>query len=294
MNPDRFRPTDAQRVASTPDKKQRRLGLLSVCALDFGNFALRDHFICRWPIMNSTVRVFDWVNVVSSASILAAVGAAFAAILYQLWVQLRAWKSGGARQIEIELGHHRRVIPDQTAQAGAQQFALLREYHSQGLAQSRISFWFSLVFAAIGFFVIVLSVGLFITQGQQPDPTTSLHKPTFALVAGTIIDAVAALFFVQSNRARQLMTEFFDKLRIDRKLDEALRLANEIIDQKVQASLKAVLALSFADVKSAEGTLAAVLGPRPPSAPVPEVSPADNVETLPVAEKTKPLPSATA
>jgi hypothetical protein len=35
---------------------------------------------------------------------------------------------------------------------------------------------------------------------------------------------VSALFFVQSNRARNLMTAFFDKLRQDRSLEEALRL----------------------------------------------------------------------
>jgi hypothetical protein len=43
-----------------------------------------------------------------------------------------------------------------------------------------------------------------------------------AIIWGTVIQAAYTLFVVQSNRARQLMTEFFDKLRVDRKLDEAL------------------------------------------------------------------------
>jgi hypothetical protein len=50
------------------------------------------------------------------------------------------------------------------AQLGEQQYVLLRAYHAQGLAQSKISFWFSLIFASIGFSVIMLGVGLFLSQ----------------------------------------------------------------------------------------------------------------------------------
>lgn len=134
-------------------------------------------------------------------------------------------------------------------EAGYRQYALLREYHAQGLSKSRISFWFSLTFASIGFAVIALAVGLFLEA--TPAETGWLDnagKPVFTLVSGTVIDAVAALFFVQSNKARQLMTEFFDKLRIDRKLDESLKLAEAIADPSVASRLKAVLALHFAEV----------------------------------------------
>ena len=81
------------------------------------------------------------------------------------------------------------------------------------------------------------------------------------LVSGTIIEAVAALFFVQSNRARRLMVEFFDRLRADKKLDDALRLAQEIGDGHIQSRLKVLLALDFADVRAApnEGVLASAL-----------------------------------
>jgi hypothetical protein len=46
------------------------------------------------------------------------------------------------------------------------------------------------------------------------------------------------------------MVEFFDKLRLDRKLDEALKLAAAIEDPLVGSNLKALLALNFADVKA--------------------------------------------
>jgi hypothetical protein len=153
-------------------------------------------------------------------------------------------------------------------EAGFRQYALLREYHAQGLAQSRISFWFSLTFASIGFAVIALAVGIFL-QGTPAGSgwLDSAGKPIFTLISGTVIDAVAALFFVQSNKARQLMTEFFDKLRTDRKLDESLKLTEAIADPAVSSSLKALLALHFAEVTLElplfESVVSSQVGPKP-------------------------------
>jgi hypothetical protein len=68
-------------------------------------------------------------------------------------------------------------------ESGFRQYALLREYHAQGLAQSRVSFWFSLTFASIGFAVIALAIGLFLeaTQAARGGLKTleSPHLPSF-------------------------------------------------------------------------------------------------------------------
>jgi len=138
-----------------------------------------------------------------------------------------------------------------------QQYALFRAYHAQGLDQSKISFWFSLGFASLGFLVIIMGVFLLLGESAQA------AKAPFTLASGTIIDAVAALFFIQSNRARRLMTEFFDRLRIDRKLDESLRLAKEIEDENIQAVLKSILALNFAEVDSPLAVLSYIRGHSP-------------------------------
>jgi hypothetical protein len=136
------------------------------------------------------------------------------------------------------------------------QYALLKEYHSQGLAQSRTSFWFSLIFAALGFAVIL--IGLI---SLQADKGFSKQSGSFiSLMAGTIIDAVSALFFVQSIKARQLMSDFFDKLRTDRKLEEALRLVDQIDDPVLKARMKSVLTMSFAGVAGSEAMTASLLG----------------------------------
>jgi hypothetical protein len=127
-------------------------------------------------------------------------------------------------------------------------FALLLQYHSQGLAQSKISFWFSLVFAAIGFAIIVLGI----LTIQNNTSIWNQGRAFLTLISGTIIDAVSALFFVQSNRARQLMTEFFDKLRTDRKFEESLKLANQIPDDLLKSKIKILLSINFADIKASD------------------------------------------
>jgi hypothetical protein len=103
----------------------------------------------------------------------------------------------------------------------------LIQYHANSLAQSKISFWFSIAAATLGF-VIVLTAGAMALMGGQL--TTAL----IGVLSGAIIDAVAALFFTQSNQARRLMTEFFDKLRLDRQFNESLRLCESIPDHTIR------------------------------------------------------------
>jgi hypothetical protein len=68
------------------------------------------------------------------------------------------------------------------------------------------------------------------------------------IIAGVILDAVAALFFVQSNRARALMTEYLDRLRTDRRFEEGLAIVPKIEDPKVRAEVQSKLALSLTSV----------------------------------------------
>jgi hypothetical protein len=136
-----------------------------------------------------------------------------------------------------------------------EKYALFLQYHSQGLSQSQISFWFSLVFAAIGFAIIVMGI----LSVQKDISIWNQGKAFITLISGVIIDAVSALFFVQSNKARQLMIEFFDKLRTDRKFEESLKLANEIPDDTLKSRLKIALAMNFAEIVSNDVLLAQIL-----------------------------------
>ena len=80
------------------------------------------------------------------------------------------------------------------------------------------------------------------TEGKGAEKSLAI----LGVIAGTIIDAIAGLFFVQSNRARELMVQFFDRLRADRKLDEAIRLAETVPDATAKSALLRELSLLLA------------------------------------------------
>lgn len=115
------------------------------------------------------------------------------------------------------------------------------EYHRQSIGQSRISFWFSLFFASMGFLIIATSVFAYSDKSGY-----------LGIVAGTIIDVVSALFFYQSNKARQLMSDFFDRLRSDRKLEESLKLCDAIDEPIMRNALKVRLSLFFSGLEAGD------------------------------------------
>lgn len=121
----------------------------------------------------------------------------------------------------------------------------LTNYYSQILAQSKVSFWFSLVFASLGFVAILLAAFLY-TDGNQGTTVAQF-------VAGVIMEAVASLFFVQSRNAQESMGDFFDKLRKDRLHMESRKLCDAIESQFVKDSLKLNLSLHYGGVEAAEG-----------------------------------------
>jgi hypothetical protein len=169
------------------------------------------------------------------------------------------FRASRTQEQESQQGYEELRDSTREAAPDEKRFLLLAQYHSTSLSQSKISFWFSLIFASLGFVVIVMPITfpyIFPSKSNIVSDAQILN-----LVSGTIIEAVAALFFVQSNRARRLMVEFFDRLRADKKLDDALQLAQEIGDEHIQGRLKVLLALDFADVRPApnEGVLASVL-----------------------------------
>lgn len=128
----------------------------------------------------------------------------------------------------------------------------LAQYYAQVLAQSRTSFWFSLVFASIGFLVIVVA-GFTYSRGG-----TGATVAQF--IAGLVMDAVSALFFVQSKTAQKAMGEFFDKLRRDRQQVESRKLAESISDPAAKDALRIQLALHYADVPKSDEISQSIIG----------------------------------
>lgn len=116
----------------------------------------------------------------------------------------------------------------------------LAKYYNQVLQRASISFWFSLLFASIGFGVIILAF----TSHQGSDTTGTLIK----VASGAIIDSVSALFFFQSVNAQKSMADFFEKLRLDRLNAEARELLSEIENGDRRDQLRAQMILKYTGI----------------------------------------------
>jgi len=156
------------------------------------------------------------------------------------------------RKTTKEEGNNEKRTEKEKREIEEEKYALFLQYHSQGgLSQLKISFWFSLIFASIGFAVIINEI----LSIQKDVAVWNQGKAFISLISGTIIDAISALFFVQSNKARQLMIDFFDNLRTDRKFEESLKLSEQIPDVNLKSKIKILLALNFAEVKVSDNIL---------------------------------------
>lgn len=133
--------------------------------------------------------------------------------------------------------------------------ALLGEYHSQTLAQSQLAFRVSLVFASLGFVLIAATVFVAIIGGNAAADDGTI----ISLVGGTIIEAVAGLFFALANQTSTKMAGFFDSARADRSLEEALALADTVPDPAVQSRLKTVLALRLAAAQASDDVVRSIM-----------------------------------
>ncbi len=200
------------------------------------------------------MNIFDITSITATvASLIGAIGTVFYAA-----ISFAKLKRQNINNLETEATETlKRISPvDKDATAAERQYLLMREYHAQGLAQSKASFWFSLIFASLGFAVIVSAA----VSLQPNEKVLEQGRTIVTLIAGTVIDAVAALFFVQSNKARQLMVEFFDRLRNDQKLEESLRLVHAIENIETKSRLQSMLAIHFVDVKVSDSFLGSLIG----------------------------------
>jgi predicted PurR-regulated permease PerM len=190
----------------------------------------------------------------SRLSDVAAVVVGFVAVLFSIVAAIRsgALKSIRLGSFEIEaaakeVAEAKEIIQKITAPDSDRvpfETEQLANYYAQVLGQSKVSFWFSLVFASIGFLIIVLAAFMH----ADADSGSTIAR----FVAGGIVDAVAALFFVQSKRAQESMAEFFDKLRRDRNHLEARKLCESLDTPEAKDALRVRLALHYAEVASAD------------------------------------------
>lgn len=117
----------------------------------------------------------------------------------------------------------------------------LANYYNQALARAKVSFWFSLIFASVGFLVIIFA---FVTH-EANDVAGTILK----IISGTVIDAVSGLFFVQSTSAQKSMSDFFEKLRLDRASAVAREMISEMENPDRRDQLRAQLVIKYAGIE---------------------------------------------
>jgi TRADD-N domain-containing protein len=137
-------------------------------------------------------------------------------------------------------------------EAAQRDFAIQREYHALGLAQSKISFTLGYVFGALGAIVILAGAVklLFFSDGSN-----AATIGVFTAIAGAIPEALAGLLFVSASKAGSRMSENFDRGREDRDLAAAQEIAASMEDRTLGNRLQAVLALSMAKSTVTDGAL---------------------------------------
>jgi hypothetical protein len=139
-----------------------------------------------------------------------------------------------------DIAEFKRSTADNTAEDKPFEVIALSNYYNHALSRANVSFWFSIIFGAIGFGVIIFA---FATHDKA-----DLWGTVVKAGSGTIIDAVSSLFFVQSTNAQKSMAEFFEKLRLDRLNSEARSLILEIENGERRDQLRAQLVLKYAGI----------------------------------------------
>ena len=114
-----------------------------------------------------------------------------------------------------------------------------RKYHEQRLGQSKWAFRLSLWGSIIGFGVIIYSTYIGIKASN----------PEWAgIIAGTIIEAVSALFYTLSNNTNKKISEFFEELTRDSNRKDAINLVKDVSDVHIKDELLVKLSLHLSGI----------------------------------------------
>ena len=137
----------------------------------------------------------------------------------------------------------------------------------RGLTQSKTSFCSGVVFAGLGVGLIVFAAAAAVLW-RDDDGVSAIS--VVALVAGTIVAVVAALFVMQSHR---MTVELIDCQREDRNRREALEIAETIPDERTCSRLLAMLTMNLAGAFVSDKVMQALLDASSPTRSTRAVAP---------------------
>lgn len=114
-----------------------------------------------------------------------------------------------------------------------------QRYHDQRLTQSKWTFRLSLWGCLIGFGVIIWGLCISIN---------SRNVEWIAIIAGTVIDVVAALFFYLNNKTNDKISEFFKELTVDSDKKDAQNLIQKIENSDIRDEVIVKLAIHLSGI----------------------------------------------
>ncbi|MBN6541758.1 TRADD-N-associated membrane domain-containing protein [Actinacidiphila bryophytorum] len=128
------------------------------------------------------------------------------------------------------------------------QESMLTQIYSHGLAQAKVSFFVSIIFGMFGSAVLLAGVGLAIMHAENDG---NRYAAIVTQTSGAVIDLLAGVFFLQSNRTRRDMGRQGVMLREDSQFDRRLRaagiLSDNISDVPLRDQVRAQMALRLVD-----------------------------------------------
>jgi len=134
---------------------------------------------------------------------------------------------------------------DRLLESDAQE-SMLNRIYTHGLQQARISFFVSLGFAAFGSAILLIGVWLAIIHA---DTNGSRYGAIVTQTSGAVINILAGVFFLQSNRTRRDMGSqgvmLRDDSRFDRRLKAATVLSDNISEERLRNTVRAQIALQL-------------------------------------------------
>ncbi|WP_371790232.1 hypothetical protein OG285_04580 [Streptomyces sp. NBC_01471] len=126
------------------------------------------------------------------------------------------------------------------------QVSMLTQIYSHGLAQAKVSFFVSIVFGMVGSAILLAGVVLAI---MHADSSGSRYGAIVTQTAGAVINVLAGVFFLQSNRTRRDMgaqgVMLRDDSRFDRRLKAASVLSDNISEDALRNQVRAQMALQL-------------------------------------------------
>jgi hypothetical protein len=172
----------------------------------------------------------------------------------------------GNQALEASVRRVRRDLLPASAPPAEKEERLRGEIASYSLAQAKATFVISLTAAVVGFVFILIGLAavLYTMLTNSNASGGGLLSQSGILgaastVSGVITEAIAVLFFRQTDQTRQIMLNTFDRLREDRKLDEVLWFLKDkdsALGSEVREIVAALIALRFAGYMPDNGNAA--------------------------------------